>query len=375
MNRYHCVLALVCILIVTGPAHAQWQDPSAHRVSLVQVDKDARLEVLDWGGSGRPVVLLAGLGNTAHVFDDFAEKLKTEHRVIGITRRGYGGSSAPEQGYTTDRLADDVIAVIDTLGLKKPVIVGHSIAGLELSSIGSRHAARVGGLVYLDATFTWDPQFEAGAWYGIPEWREHLDQLQAKLSALAKQPDDPMPLISELLETRWPAFESDLREFQKADRGRPPRPPATEADLQSFATVRDWYARGSRVYLPEAEFRQMLATDAEGKPTMKRRWPPRVPQAIFEGRQMFTNVSAPALAIFGIWNDPDKADLTDPQQRANAEAWSAVQKVRVSRRVNYFKQIAPAARVVVIEWTDHYVFVLHETDVLREMRTFMSGLQ
>lgn len=375
MNRCHGVVAFVCVLTVAIPAHAQWQDPSTHHVSLVQVEKDVRLEVLDWGGSGRPVVLLAGLGNTAHVFDDFAEKLKTEHRVIGITRRGYGGSSSPEQGYTTDRLADDVIAVIDTLGLKKPVIVGHSIAGLELSAIGSRHAARVGGLVYLDATFTWDPQFEASAWYGISEWREHLDQLQAKLSALAKQPDDPMPLISELLETAWPALESDLREFQKADRGRPPRPAAAEADLQTFAAVREWYARGSRVRLPEAEFRQMLATDAEGRPTMKRRWPPRVPQAILAGRQMFTNVSAPALAIFGIWNDPGNADLTDPQQRANAEAYSAVQKARVSRRVNSFRQIAPAARVVVIERTDHYVFVLHETDVLREMRAYVSGLQ
>jgi hypothetical protein len=47
----------------------------------------------------------------------------------------------------------------------------------------------------------------------------------------------------------------------------------------------------------------------------------------------------------------------------------------VSRRVNYFRQIAPAARVVSIERPDHYVFVLHETDVLREMRGFMSGLQ
>lgn len=291
MNRCHGVVAFVCVLTVAIPAHAQWQDPSTHHVSLVQVEKDVRLEVLDWGGSGRPVVLLAGLGNTAHVFDDFAEKLKTEHRVIGI------------------------------------------------------------------------------------EWREHLDQLQAKLSALAKQPDDPMPLISELLETAWPALESDLREFQKADRGRPPRPAAAEADLQTFAAVRKWYARGSRVRLPEAEFRQMLATDAEGRPTMKRRWPPRVPQAILAGRQMFTNVSAPALAIFGIWNDPGNADLTDPQQRANAEAYSAVQKARVSRRVNSFRQIAPAARVVVIERTDHYVFVLHETDVLREMRAYVSGLQ
>jgi non-heme chloroperoxidase len=35
-------------------------------------NKPVNLEVLDWGGSGRPLVLLAGLGNTAHIFDKFA---------------------------------------------------------------------------------------------------------------------------------------------------------------------------------------------------------------------------------------------------------------------------------------------------------------
>lgn len=169
ISRCHALIGVCGILAGTPAAHAQWQDPSTHRLLLVEVEKNVRLEVLDWDGSGRPVVLLAGLGNTAHVFDDFAEKLATEYRVFGITRRGFGGSSAPEQGYATDRLADDVIAVIGDLGLNQPVIVGHSIAGLELSSIGSRHVDRVAGIVYLDASFTSDPQFEAGAWYGIAD--------------------------------------------------------------------------------------------------------------------------------------------------------------------------------------------------------------
>jgi non-heme chloroperoxidase len=362
------------ILSNATSAHASWRDPSPHRVSMVEVEKDIRLEVLDWGGRGRPLVLLAGLGNTAHVFDDFAQKLAREYRVVGITRRGYGASSVPEQGYETVRLADDVIAVIDKLKLQRPVVVGHSIAGLELSSIGSRHADRVGGIVYLDATFTWDPQFEAGAWYGVAEWRTHLEALQSKLAELAKEPDDPMPLIAEVLDTTWPAVEQDLREFQSNDRGRPPRPAASAADLQSYATVREWYARGSKVYLPEAEFRQMLTIDEQGKPTMKRRWPRRVPQAIFAGRQKYASVSAPALAIFGVWNDAWTSDLSDPQQRANAEAYSAVQKKRVSRRVDSFKQIAPAARVVVIERTDHYLFVMNEAQVLQEIRAFVRQL-
>ena len=47
-----------------------WQiDPSPHKVQFVTVDRDVRLEALDWGGQCRPLVLLTGLGNTAHVFD------------------------------------------------------------------------------------------------------------------------------------------------------------------------------------------------------------------------------------------------------------------------------------------------------------------
>ena len=59
----------------------QWHDPSPHRVQFIEAEKDVRLEVLDWGGTGRPVVLLAGLGNSAHVFDDFAPKLTRANHV------------------------------------------------------------------------------------------------------------------------------------------------------------------------------------------------------------------------------------------------------------------------------------------------------
>jgi hypothetical protein len=50
-------------------------DSSPHQVQFVNVEKDVKLEVLDWGGTGRPLVLLAGLGSTAHVYDHFALKL------------------------------------------------------------------------------------------------------------------------------------------------------------------------------------------------------------------------------------------------------------------------------------------------------------
>jgi pimeloyl-ACP methyl ester carboxylesterase len=97
--------------------------------------------------------MLAGLGNTAHVFDKLAPKLMATYHVYGITRRGFGDSGAPASGYAADRLGDDVLTVLDALKIAKPVIVGHSVAGEELSSIGTRHPEKVAGLIYLDAGY------------------------------------------------------------------------------------------------------------------------------------------------------------------------------------------------------------------------------
>jgi len=74
--------------------------PPRTKCSLFTVDKDVKLAVLDWGGTGRPVVLFTGFGNTAHVFDDFAPKLTSQYHGYGITRRGFGASSVPPSGYS-----------------------------------------------------------------------------------------------------------------------------------------------------------------------------------------------------------------------------------------------------------------------------------
>ena len=140
-----------------------WRDPSAHSVRFIGVGGGASLEVLDWGGSGRPLVLLAGQGNTAHIYDRFAENLNTSCHVYGITRRGYGASSAPESGCDMDCLSDDVMAVLDALELNRPMLAGHSIAGAELSSVGVRHPEKVSGLVYLDAAYEYTLPFAAVA--------------------------------------------------------------------------------------------------------------------------------------------------------------------------------------------------------------------
>jgi non-heme chloroperoxidase len=113
---------LLAVLPVSAQQATSWHDPSPHKVQFVTVEKDVKLEVLDWGGSGRPIMLLPGSGNTAHVFDGFAPKLNSEFHVYGVTRRGFGASSKPDSGYDDQRLADDVLAVLDSLKIDKPVL-------------------------------------------------------------------------------------------------------------------------------------------------------------------------------------------------------------------------------------------------------------
>jgi non-heme chloroperoxidase len=197
------------------------------------VEKDVRLQVLDWGGTGRPLVFLTGMGNDAHIYDRFAPQFTAKYHVYGITRRGFGASSKPAAitaNYTADRLGEDVLAVIDALKLHRPVLVGHSIAGEELSSVGSRHPEEVAGLIYLDA----------GDGYGYydrvhGDWILDMLDLKRRIDALQAGAVFDSKFGQEML-TSVSQFESDLREVNKQVAlmpSPPPPPPPIALAIQS----------------------------------------------------------------------------------------------------------------------------------------------
>jgi pimeloyl-ACP methyl ester carboxylesterase len=141
---------IVCVALLKA---SPWVDAARHRIEMVTVADGVRLEVLDFGGNGRPIVLLAGAGNTAHVFDDFAPKLVGLGHVFAVTRRGYGASTRAESGYDPARLGEDVFAVLEHLSPGKSVLIGHSIAGQELSYLASKHTDRLAAVIYLEAAY------------------------------------------------------------------------------------------------------------------------------------------------------------------------------------------------------------------------------
>ena len=82
-------MAFITSLALQARQPAAAADSSPHKVQFVTIEKDVKLEVLDWGGSGRPLVFLAGSGLDAHEFDSFAPKFTGAHHVYGISRRAH----------------------------------------------------------------------------------------------------------------------------------------------------------------------------------------------------------------------------------------------------------------------------------------------
>src|SRR4030095_8931713 len=85
--------------------------------------------------------------------DVCSSDLTTAWHVYGITRRGFGASGFAMPARAIERLRDDVLAVIDTLQIRRPVLVGHSIAGAELSAVANSTPNRIAALVYLEAVY------------------------------------------------------------------------------------------------------------------------------------------------------------------------------------------------------------------------------
>ena len=154
-------LALALLLALPAPAVASLPAlPPAEQCQAEAVGTDAfcevngaRLHYVDWGGQGAPLILLAGFGDTARAFDSLAPRLASGRHVYAFTRRGFGLSEQTPGTYSAATFADDVVAMMDALGIDRADLVGHSVAGAELVMVARNHPERVRRLVYLDAAY------------------------------------------------------------------------------------------------------------------------------------------------------------------------------------------------------------------------------
>lgn len=324
--------AASCPLPVSGQPPAlqtsNWKDDSPHTQSFIAVDSGVQLEVLDWGGSGTPVLLLPGLGATAHTFDRLAPLLSQDHRVFALTRRGMGSSSHPDFGYDTATLSRDVVRVLDALQIDKAVLVGSSIAGEELSYLGAEHPERVAGLVYLDAAY---------------------DRSQP-----ATDEEDDFPPL-------------------------PPRPSPRPEDLRSYGNLQQWMQRTGTDAVPEGE---LLATYnisnryLAGVPAIEPRLLDAVEAAI--ERPRYEDIRVPALALYATRDSAEHFmrpwyDAGDPlllrQLGAIAARTSQLQRTNIEQ----FRNGVADAEVVELRGASHVIHVSNEAEVLAQIRRFIAA--
>lgn len=111
-----------------------------------------RLAYLDHGGDGPILILMHGLTANSHCFDGLIAAGLNQHvHVLSVDLRGRGLSDKPATGYTPDDHMNDILGMMDALGLESAIIGGHSFGGLLTMLIGAQHPERVQKMVIMDA--------------------------------------------------------------------------------------------------------------------------------------------------------------------------------------------------------------------------------
>lgn len=312
---------MIAAAAVTGMAQAPTAPPdtSRHHRQTIAVDANVSLEVLDWGGTGHPIVVLHGGGGSAHDYDDFGPKLSALGHVYGITRRGSGTSSKPTSGYDADRLGQDVLAVIDSLRLVRPLLIGSSHAGEELSWIGSSHPTKVCGLVYVDAIYAYSLYDSTQGNLGL-----EMADLRRKMTRVESGPVSNYRELSSILRAM---SEVDLPRLQRS--------------LRSYANSLDSVAPARVTFRPT------------GSP---------VTQQIDAGVPIFDHIDAPVLAFFPLPHAGFPAEFRSVDSTAMLAAAATLRRV------------VPTAKVVMVPNAEHLMWRTSEAGLLAETSRFMASV-
>lgn len=129
----------------------------------------------DVRGSGAPLLLLSGLGQSSLVWDAVLPLLQDRFTCITMDNRGTGRSDVPPGPYRMDDLADDVAGVLEHLGTGPVSAVGWSLGGSVLQALLVRHAERVSRAVLLSAFPSYTPVQHAWLDAGLALRRSGLD--------------------------------------------------------------------------------------------------------------------------------------------------------------------------------------------------------
>ena len=115
-------------------------------------------------GAGQPVLLVHGYTCDGQDWAWQIPALKANHRVITVDLRGHGHSSAPDapETYAPRAFAADLNALLEQLGAKPAIAIGHSMGGATVVALAVEHPDAVRAIVPVDSAYGWDPAGREG---------------------------------------------------------------------------------------------------------------------------------------------------------------------------------------------------------------------
>lgn len=133
-------------------AIAQSKKASSAREEFIEVEKNVRLHVTDWG-TGKTVVLIHGWPLSDAMYEyQYQELVEKGYRVVGITLRGFGKSDKPYGTYDYDVFADDIKVVLDKLNIQNATLGGFSMGGaISIHYVAKYNNAHVNKLALFGA--------------------------------------------------------------------------------------------------------------------------------------------------------------------------------------------------------------------------------
>lgn len=100
-------------------------------------------------GEGTPVVLLHGFMESLEIWDEFTDTLSVDFRVIAIDLPGHGGSDCIGKEHSMEMMAEEVYNVLEILGIKKAIFIGHSMGGYVCCAFAEKYPQLMKGLVLM----------------------------------------------------------------------------------------------------------------------------------------------------------------------------------------------------------------------------------
>jgi pimeloyl-ACP methyl ester carboxylesterase len=104
-------------------------------------------------GHGHPVILIHGVGMAGSIWAPQIAALSTDFDVVAYDMLGHGGSSRPPADARLSDYSDQLLSLVEALGLERPNIVGHSMGSLVALEFALNHPARLSSVTALNAVY------------------------------------------------------------------------------------------------------------------------------------------------------------------------------------------------------------------------------